>query len=577
VIAHSQVGYHPEQKKVAVLEFDRHDHQRSQGMLLQVTPDGEFREVYRADVQPWGPYLRYDYATFDFSNVQEPGLYVIQYGEQRTVAFRIAEDVYREAWHPTLDVFFPVQMDHVLVNEAYRVWHGASHLDDALQTPVDHEHFDLYAQGPTTDTPYQPGEHIPGLNVGGWYDAGDFDIRTQSQYATVLMLVQLWETFRPQRDETTVDKDRRYVDIHVPDGVPDVLQQIEHGTLGLIAQHRAVGHAIPGIVAAHLSQYTHLGDGVTKTDNMVYSAEMDELESDGRHSGAFDDRWAFTTKSTPLNYGSIAALAAAGRALRGYNEPLADECLQTAQRVWQEEHSHEPDIFQHGNTTGGPLEGEELRAAVELLLSTGEAQYAQRIDELWPYIAENFNFCAATAVRAMPQMNAEFAEKLREQATVYCAERDKLSTENPFGVPLSTGGWGGNGRIVYGAITNYLLLKAFPEIIDPEYTYRGLNYLYGCHPDSSISFVSAVGTVSKQVAYGNNRADYSFIAGGVVPGVLILNPDFPENKEDWPFLWGENEYVIPLGASYIYLVNAVDDLLNGEKPNDPGRLEEPGS
>jgi hypothetical protein len=74
-----------------------------------------------------------------------------------------------------------------------------------------------------------------------------------------------------------------------------------------------------------------------------------------------------------------------------------------------------------------------------------------------------------------------------------------------------------------------------------------------------------VGTQSKKVAYGNNRADFSFIAGGIVPGVLILKPDFPENKEDWPFLWGENEYVIGMGPIYIYLVNAVDDLLNGKK------------
>ena len=87
------------------------------------------------------------------------------------------------------------------------------------------------------------------------------------------------------------------------------------------------------------------------------------------------------------------------------------------------------------------------------------------------------------------------------------------------------------------------------------------NYIYGCHPGSDISFVSAVGTHSKPIAYGNNRADFTFIAGGVVPGVLVVKPDFPENKEDWPFLWGENEYVISAGASYIFLVNAVNDLL----------------
>jgi hypothetical protein len=63
------------------------------------------------------------------------------------------------------------------------------------------------------------------------------------------------------------------------------------------------------------------------------------------------------------------------------------------------------------------------------------------------------------------------------------------------------------------------------------------------------------------VAYGMNRADYSFIAGGIVPGVLIIKPDFPENKEDWPFLWGENEYVVNVAAAYIFLANAAHELV----------------
>ena len=42
--------------------------------------------------------------------------------------------------------------------------------------------------------------------------------------------------------------------------------------------------------------------------------------------------------------------------------------------------------------------------------------------------------------------------------------------------------------------------------------------------------------------------------------MLILKPDFPENKEDWPFMWGENEYVVDVCAEYIYLVHAAHDL-----------------
>jgi len=564
MIAYSQVGYHPEQKKVAVLEFDKNDRSLSTARLFKVTEEGQFIEKYKSGIKNWGKYLRYNYSTFDFTSVKETGVYVIEYDNIRTKPFIIAENIYENLWHPTLDVFFPVQMDHMFVNEAYRVWHGAAHLDDALQSPVNHEHFDLYAQGPTTDTPYKPGEHIPGLNIGGWFDAGDYDIRTQTHYYVLLNLVQVWETFGLKRDETTINQKNRYVDIHHPDGIPDLLQQIEHGTLQLIAQHKAVGHAINGIIVPDLSQYTHLGDAITMTDNLIYNRNLDSLESDGFTSGTFDDRWAFTTKSTPLNYGSIAALAAASRALLGYNDSLAEECLSTAKKVWDEEHSHEPDLFRFGNTTGGQLEVEELKAAVELLICTQESKYADRIKELLPVIEDRFMFYAALAVRAMPFMDEIYTAKLKVLVKKHKENLDRIYKQNPFGVPITTGGWAGGGAVIRSALTNYILHKAFPEIIDPEYVYRGLNYIYGCHPGSNISLVSGVGTVSKKVAYGSNRADYSFIAGGIVPGVLILKPDFPENKEDWPFFWGENEYVISIGSSYIFLVNAVNELLNNE-------------
>lgn len=565
MIAHSQVGYHPRQNKTAVIELDKNDSPDATARLMKVTEEGRLEEKYKGEIKEWGQYLRYNYFKFDFTAVKESGLYVVEYGQHHTKPFSIAENVFENAWQPTLDVFFPVQMDHLYVNEAYRVWHGAAHLDDALQAPVDHVHFDLYAQGPTTDTPYKPGEHIPGLDIGGWFDAGDFDIRTQTQYAVVLSLVQTWETFGLNRDETTIDQENRYVDMHHPDGKPDLLQQIEHGVLALIAQHRAVGHAIPGIIVPNISQYTHLGDALTMTDNIVTEdPELASRKRKGFENSPIDDRWAFTSKSTPLNYGSIAALAAAGRALRGFNDKLADECLTTAEKVWAEEHSHAPDIFYHGNTTGGDLGREELKAAVELLICTQDAKYATRIEELWPAIENQFGLNAALAVRAMPYMNKSYATKLKALVHTYKNELVKFDKTNPFGVPVSRGGWAGNDQIIGWAITNYLLHKAFPNIIDPEYTFRGLNYIYGCHPGSNISFVSGVGAHSKEIAYGSNRADFSFIAGGIVPGVLIIEPDFPENQEDWPFLWGENEYVVNVGAVYIFLVNAANNLLNGD-------------
>ncbi len=564
VIAHSQVGYHPDQEKIAVIELDKNDTPLKTSTLFRITDQGEWIKKLVAKPKEWGRYLRYNYLTFDFNSVKEPGLYVIQYGNVKTKPFPIGTNVYENVWHPTLDVWFPVQMDHMFVNEAYRVWHGAAHLDDALQAPVNHRHFDGYRMGPSTETDYRPGEHIPGLNIGGWFDAGDYDIRIGSHCNTVLLLSETWEHFGLDRDETLVDQNQRFVDIHHPDGRPDLLQQIEQGTLALIAQHRAFGRAISGIIVPKLHQYHHLGDGSTTTDNLIYNPALKEYESNGFESGTFDDRWAFTNKLSWNNYASIGALAAASRALKGYNNALADECLTAAKKAWDDERKEPPreeqDRFRWFR------KGAELNAALQLFISTKETQYMTRLNELlWPALDQFLEWNMITAARILPYADDAFREKLIPYVQKYKEKNDDLYKQNPFGVLIGTRGWAGSPELMMWATTNYLLYESFPEIIGPEYAIRGLDYIFGCHPCSDISFVSGVGTQSKKIAYGNNRADFSFIAGGVVPGVLILKPDFPENKEDWPFLWGENEYVIDACASYIFLSNAVNDLLNPAK------------
>ena len=126
VIGHSQLGYHPGQKKTAVIEMDPNDKHDGQARLLRLSAKGPAEEVLASVPKDWGRYQRYAYRTFDFSAISQEGLYRIEYAGQETAPFRIARDVYRKSWQPTLDVYFPVQMDHVTVNEAYRVWHGAS-------------------------------------------------------------------------------------------------------------------------------------------------------------------------------------------------------------------------------------------------------------------------------------------------------------------------------------------------------------------------------------------------------------------------------------------------------------------
>ena len=560
VVAYNQVGYTPERAKVAVIELDPLYDAPKTARVLRLTPDGEHREAFRSEIKPWGKWMRYQYARFDFSGVREPGIYEIEYAGQTTKPFQISKDVYRQhVWQASLDTYLAVQMDHVKVREGYRIWHGASHLDDARQAPVNYQHFDGYSMKGTTDSPFAPGEHIPGLDRGGWYDAGDFDIRTETQARAITDLALAREYFKVDWDETTVDKKARYVQIRVPDGIPDAVQQVEHGVIAVLAQYHAIGHAIPGIIEPTLEEYTHLGDAASKTDNRIYSSRLGRLETDGMYSGLPDDRWAFTTHTTPLDYLAISGLAAASRVLRGFDEGMSAECLQTAVRVWEEEHKRTPVIFNSFNTTPSELSDEETRAAVELLIATnGGDVYRKRLKELTPVIQQRFAFLGWIATRALPLMDAEFKEGLASALRSYKIELDEDLAKNPYGVPIATGTWGGAGAAAGFSVQMYFFHKAFPEIVGPEYTLRGFDYVLGTHPVSNVSFVSSVGTQSKLIAYGNNRADYTFIPGGIIPGVVIIQPDFPELKDAWPFLWYENEYVVDTVTTFILAANAAD-------------------
>ena len=548
-ISYSQVGYHPAQQKMAVIELDKNDKPLSDITLYKVNADGSLTAALSGKPVTWGMYTRYNYLQFDFSQVEEPGIYKLVYGDQASGPFPIDANVYQRAWYPTLDVFMPVQMDHMFVREAYRVWHGAAHLDDARQAPVNYSHWDGWSQGASTDNRFKPGQHIPGLNVGGWFDAGDFDIQTPSQQQTVQSLADIWEEFAPAHDETTVDQQAHYTEIHLPDGKPDVLQQIEHGVLQLAAQVNAIGYAIPGINESHLYQYRHWGDAVTKTDGTAGNA---------------DDRMAFTNRTPALNYGTAAALAASARVLPALNPSLASEALRIAEFIWKDEHNRKAGKEEESPTPFNrfqQLTASECHAAFELWRATGNAMYKARVDELLPELTKQFNRNAALIVRLTPFMGDALKQQVKPQIEAYIAQQTKLETLNPFGIGISLNSWAGNAMILRNGIINYQILKLFPELGSPELVFRNLNYIYGCHPYHNRSFVSGVGAQPKRVAYGNNRADHSFIPGGIVPGIRLLKPDFPENRDDYQFHWSENEYVIPLAPDYIYLVHAVNRLL----------------
>ncbi len=537
-IGFSQVGYIPDQPKVAVIELDKNDTPQATASLMRIKPDGTSEQAFSGAINSWGPYYKYNYVKFDFSSVRQPGIYYIQYGKTRSNDFLIDEHVYDKITDATTDVWVPIHMNHMYVNEGYRTWHGEPFKEGYLQAPPS-DHFDLHSQGESTDTKYKPLELIPGLNIGGFFDAGDFDIETGSNINVVQNFIRTWELFHPQRDETFVSQQQRYVDLHCPDGVPDILQFIEHGILNLVSQAEQIGHMASTLSNSVLDNYHHLGDAASITDGLHYDPSLRpyEVSADGKRSGTPDDMWAFTTRNPRLDLQAAGVFTSAARVLKGYNDDLAKRAQTQADRLRKE--------------------------ATELLAKRNIRRNAQaEVDDAWLYGDANMVRNVQTALDSVPMKDKSYLKRIRPLIVKFAEYVKSFDAQNPYGVPIGLGNWAGVNMVLnFGIAVNYAHIY-FPDIVSKDEIYRVSNWLYGCHPYHNYSFVAVVGAARpKQVFYGNNRADFSFIPGNVAPGLLFRQPDHFENYDDWPFLWGQNEGTIAGNTQYVIFGSSFKNIV----------------
>jgi hypothetical protein len=537
VIQTSQIGYQTQQQKRIVIETDKRDNSVEPLQVVRIDADGE--TVVRT-IQPkvWGNFLRYRYLTADLSDITEAGLYQLRYANAQSSIFRIANDVYdRGVWQPVIEYFLPVQMCHMRVCEKYRIWHDACHMDDALMAHVGN-HIDGYVQQPGLSK-YAEGAKVPGLNVGGWHDAGDFDLRVESQAGEAYILALAYEQFHPEIDVTAIDQQRHRVEIHEPDGKNDILQQVENGALTVVRSYQALGRLYRGIICNSLRQYAMLGDAAAMTDGVA---------------GNSDDRWIFTEDNPMRALSTAAQLAGAARALRGFNDKLSQECLDVAQEIYR------------NTEVNGPLVSAKLQSAVELYLATNNQTEIEFILSQQQFITNSIARTGWFTARIAKLLESkkdkrsqQFVAAFRAALANYKAQLDKQSAETPYCVPYRPSIWGAGWDIQRFGFEYYFLANTYPEIFPKETVYNALNFVLGCHPGrNTASFASGVGARSATIAYGLNRADWSYIPGGVISGTALIRPDFPELLE-FPFLWQQTEYVLGGGSShYMFLVLAAN-------------------
>jgi endoglucanase len=552
VIHISQVGYLPDEPKKAVIEFDKKLSVSGKVDIMKINPDGSRTKVFSAAPVMWGKFLKYNYAVCDFTSLKEPGIYVVKYGNTTSNLFKVGREVYdRYVWQPTLEYFLPVQMCHMRIEQGSRVWHDYCHLDDAIMAPTDLIHFDGYKQGPETFTSFKYPQHVPNLDRGGWHDAGDYDLRIESQAVTTWRLAMMHELFGIDLDATTVDQQTRIVTIHKPDGISDVLQQVEHGVLTILGGYKGLGRLYDGMISPTRKQYGLQGDGSAQTDNLIYSRDLPEGGKTAYQSSVMDDNWVFTEDHPGHEMLGAATLASASRVLKKWRPEMSAECLMAAEDIYS-------------TAAKKKMVSEKIGAAAELFLTTGNTKYLTDIVTQKEYILANMGRTAWAVGMVYDKItDPVFRKEMDKAVRDFAVQLDKEAASTPFGVPYKPDVWGDGWTIQSSGVRYYFLLTGFPGVFKPDRIYSSVQYVLGCHPgENTASFASGVGVKSLTAAYGVNRADLSYIPGGVASGTAIIRPDLPELKDNWSFLWQQTEYVMGGGETdFMFLVLAANKLL----------------
>jgi len=323
--------------------------------------------------------------------------------------------------------------------------------------------------------------------------------------------------------------------------------------LSILGGYQNLGRLYRGIICNDLRQYVLLGDAASMTDGLKHNPKLAENKRTGNESGKSDDRWVFTEEHPGHEYTAIQALAAASRVLKGYNDTLAQQSLQAAEELY---------AMDRDNSSRWATA--KINAAVELFVTTGSDRYKNDLLAMEEQIANNIGAVGYMLARIIKNIeNDEFYQKLIQafaKLQVDLADRQK---ENPFGVPYNIRIWGDGWGIQRLGMQHYFLHKNLPQYFDNSLLLNALHFMLGHHPgENTSSFASGVGSRSLLVAYGVNRADWSFTPGGVASGTGIIRPDFPELKV-WPFMWQQTEYVMGGGAThFMFLTLAANKLLN---------------
>ena len=564
-VRYSVVGYPAAGEKKVVLEWpgylsrpdDEARLERADGMAIK---QGRFGQTVTLR------HMQSDFAIFDFSEVREPGEYRVVWSGG-SVEFPIRQRVFGERlWQPTLDYFLPFQMCHAEVDLGPGVTgHRPCHMDDAIRVPANFPGTDGFVSYECEGTPYEAGDPVPSTK-GGWHDAGDCDLNIYAQGFAAYQLALAYEEFGIERDVATLDVEAQTFRTGTPDGVPDLLQQIEWGVHWLLSMVEPDGRTYVGVVAQ--PQYRqHEGGWDESTDNA---------------NGTGDERHLYVDYHAELQLMQATTLSAASRVLAKVRPELAQTCLLTARKAFDYFGSR-PEVYRRTAYfyEGRPgRDGAVAVALAELYMTTGEAAFLRQLEAMTDQIAHldmdypakqgssSSTFWYAPPVLA--RLVARLPESpLRTACLSTCRRAAEFHAQRLSGRPWAGhytdfGKLGSNVNVLSRVYDAYWLSQVAPDVVSMATAVQPMLWLYGLHPLSDAVFVSGIGYDGPRHIHSGHlthvfRPERGTVPGAPVPGITTVWWYMPDNVlyyfDDGNV--SNMESTIYQTAGYLFAVNAM--------------------
>ncbi len=564
-VRYSHAGYLPGGAKQAVLEIDARDSFPSLAARLERQTESGAQTVLTGEFTPTLQDFWKQFAVFDFSAVTEGGEYRIVWAGGATEWFPIAPNVFQNRWQNTLDFFLPFQMSHAAVDLGGGLSHAASTLDDAIAAPPNTTGADSFISYEADGA----SGYVP-LDAGGWFDAGDYDLNVSAQAFVVHQLALAWEEFSPPRDLHGLDVPNRRLNVNQPNGVPDLLEQIEWGTRWLLSMQAADGRVFVGVV---------------ETPEKYGQTALPEDMTDGVPNSG-DERWLFNDYHSDVNLKFAAALSAASRALNGANPQLAQQARQAALLAWDYFQTH-PEVYRETVYFYGWEEGREQMisaAAAELYLTQPDPAYLQTLEQFRPYFENlptewpaptesahsGFWYASPFLARLYPQL-PEGALKASILAALETAADSLRQQAAPAPFPLMQdwhySDWGASGVFINAINDAYWLEKVVPSRIQVADLLPAAYWIYGLHPVNDFSLVFGSGLPEPLYHYhGILHVRFAgapaSVPGAVVPGIATYTGAGVLYYLDQPESYRNNEACIYDAASFLFAMMMLERHLD---------------